>query len=269
MIQMHKLKRILDSFLVVKRIFLFGIVVFVGVTMYQFLLEYTFVDRNLILGIVIIWFLTAYIVLPRTHRILTTIYLPNYYIGRARTGEGLLGDPVNLAVIGSEKKLKEAMLADDWVEAEELNFKTTIKMMKASITRKSYPNAPVSSLYLFMNKQSFTYQKEVGGSTSKRHHVRFWKTPEGWMLPGGFTCDWIGAATYDRKVGFSMFTLQITHKIESDTDIERDFVVESLQRGEDNAHVNVIENFSTGYHTKNAGGDTITTDGALPFITLY
>ena len=265
---MNKLKRILDSFVFLKRAILFVLVVLVGLSIYQFLLSYTFVEKNLILGIVALWFMTSYIVLPRMHRILSKIYLPNYYIGRARTGEGILGDPVNLAVIGTASQLKRAMRKDGWVEAEELNARTAYKMVKATLTRKSYPAAPVSSLYLFMDKQSFAFQKEVGGSTSKRHHVRFWKTPKGWMLPGGFTCDWVGAATYDNKLGFSLFTLQITHKIEADTDVEREYVVESLKRGDKNARVKVIENFSTGYHTKNGGGDTITTDGALPFVTL-
>ncbi len=55
-----------------------------------------------ILGFVLFWALLAYLVLPRLHRILTTIYVPDYFIGRARTSDGLLGDPVNLAVLGDE-----------------------------------------------------------------------------------------------------------------------------------------------------------------------
>ncbi|WP_235934567.1 LssY C-terminal domain-containing protein [Agromyces humi] len=55
-----------------------------------------------ILGFVLFWALLAYLVLPRLHRILTTIYVPDYFIGRARTSDGLLGDPVNLAVRGAK-----------------------------------------------------------------------------------------------------------------------------------------------------------------------
>lgn len=42
----------------------------------------------------------AYPALPRLHRILTRIYVPDYFIGRTRTSDGLLGDPVNLALLG-------------------------------------------------------------------------------------------------------------------------------------------------------------------------
>ena len=69
---------------------------------------------------------------------------------------------------------------------------------------------------LFDRQQDFAYQQEVGGSTSQRHHVRFWRCPEGWMLPGGYAVDWLAAGTYDRSVGFSLFTFQITHKIEAE-----------------------------------------------------
>ena len=33
------------------------------------------------------------------------------------------------------------------------------------------------------------------------------------MLPGGYAVGWLAAGTYDRSVGLSWFTLQITHKI--------------------------------------------------------
>ena len=48
--------------------------------------------------VLVFWVLVAYLALPRIHRILTAIYLPDYFIGRARTADGLLGDPVNLAL---------------------------------------------------------------------------------------------------------------------------------------------------------------------------
>jgi hypothetical protein len=78
--------------------------------------------------------------------------------------------------------------------------------------------------------------------------------------------DLVGAATYDRRVGLSLFTLQITHKVARDTDLERDLIVAVMK--EAGAEVNVVRHFSTGYHSRNGGGDAIETDGDLPTITL-
>lgn len=92
--------------------------------------------------------------------------------------------------------------------------------------------------------------------------------PPEWVLPGGTDVDWLAAGTYDKSVGFSLFTLQITHKIETDIDEERDYVVDSLTSSEPGATVRVLQNFSTGYHSRNGGGDNIQTDGHLPVIDL-
>jgi hypothetical protein len=218
--------------------------------------------------LVAFWVLFTYLLLPRLHRILTHIYVPGYFIGRTRTGDGLLGDPVNLALLGHEGQVHEVMTAAGWILADDLDARSGRAMVTATVARRSYPRAPVSPLMLFDRQQDFAYQQEVGGSTSQRHHVRFWRCPEGWMLPGGYEADWLAAGTYDKSVGFSLFTFQITHKIEANTDIERDFVVRTVTEASPTATVRVIEDFSTGYHSRNGGGDLIQTDGDLPVLDL-
>lgn len=216
--------------------------------------------------ILFIWLFTAYIFLPRVHRKLVKVYLPDYFIGRTRTGDGLLGDPVNLAVIGSKSALKKAMKQAGWERADELSAKTSWKMAVSTVLKRSYPTAPVSSLYLFGEQQELAFQQEIDGSTHKRHHVRFWPTPKKWWLPGGYHADWLGAATYDRSVGFSAFTLQFTHKIEEDIDIERDYVVSTLEKTGLVSKVDTVEHYASGFRSRNGGGDHIKTDGNLPFI---
>ncbi|GAA2449898.1 LssY C-terminal domain-containing protein [Agromyces soli] len=221
-----------------------------------------------ILFFVAFWLLLAYLVLPRLHRILTTIYVPDYFIGRARTSDGLLGDPVNLALLGEEAAVHEAMRRAGWTRADDVDAASSWRIILSTITRRSYDEAPVSPLFLFGQMQDFAYQQEVEGNPAKRHHVRFWRTPEGWLLPGGRRVDWLAAGTFDRAVGFSLFTLQITHKIDADTDVERDHIVRSVVESGVPAAVDVIRDFSTGYHSRNGGGDTITTDGDLPVLAL-
>ena len=80
--------------------------------------------------------------------------------------------------------------------------------------------------------------------------------------------DWLAAGTYDKSVGLSIFTLQVTHKIDENTDIERDYVVKTVTRALRSIELTVLEDFSTGYHSRNGGGDNIITDGDLPVIEL-
>src|SRR6187397_3143262 len=65
--------------------------------------------------LIVFWVFFSYLLLPRLHRILTRLYIPGYFIGRARTSDGLLGDPVNLALLGSEGQLHHALHAGGWV----------------------------------------------------------------------------------------------------------------------------------------------------------
>ncbi len=222
----------------------------------------------LVLFFVLFWAVLAYLVLPRLHRILTQIYVPDYFIGRARTSDGLLGDPINLALLGTEAQLEEAMRRAGWTRADEVTLASSWRIVTSTLLRRSYDEAPVSPLLLFGRQQDAAYQQEVLGNPAKRHHVRFWRCPEGWLLPGGHRVDWLGAGTFDRSVGLSLFTLQVTHKIDANTDIERDHIVSTLKEAHAGVRVRVIEDFSTGYHARNGGGDSIQTDGDLPVLDL-
>jgi hypothetical protein len=214
---------------------------------------------------VIIWALAAYVLVPRINRLLTRIYVPDYFIGRTRTADGLLGDPVNLAVVGTVAELRAAMLSAGWIKADPLTLRSSLRIVTASVLRRSYPSAPVSPLFVFGQKQDLAFEQEVAGTPSQRHHVRFWVCPPGWVLPGGFDVDLVGAATFDRSVGLSLFTFQVTHRVAERTDDERDWVVAGLQP---RADVHMIRHFSTGYHSRNGGGDAIETDGDLPVLAL-
>ncbi|WP_104160930.1 LssY C-terminal domain-containing protein [Arthrobacter sp. ZGTC212] len=218
--------------------------------------------------LVVFWAVLAYLVLPRVDRVLTQIFIPDYFMGRTRTSAGLFGDAVNLAFLGSEKQLRGALERTGWVLADPVTLSSSWRIVTSTLLHRSYLQAPVSPLLLFGRQQDFAYQQEVNGNPRQRHHVRLWRCPEGWMLPGGIASDWLGAASFDRAVGLSLFTLQVTHRVGENIDAERDYLVSSIQQAFPQASVNVIKNFSTGYHSRNGGGDSIVTDGDLPVTNL-
>ncbi len=221
-----------------------------------------------IVAAVVFWALLAYLVLPRLHRILTTVYVPDYFLGRARTSDGLLGDPVNLAFMGTGDQIEASLRTAGWTKADPVTFASSWRIISTTVTRRSYAEAPVSPLFLFSRQQDFAYQQEVDGNPAQRHHVRFWQTPDGWLLPGGRRVDWLAAGTFDTRVGLSLFTLQVTHKIDADTDVERDHIVATVTDADPAVSVDVIRDFSTGYHARNGGGDSIRTDGDLPIVDV-
>jgi hypothetical protein len=196
------------------------------------------------------------------------MYVPNYFIGRARTADGLLADPVNLAIRGAKSDIKRSMKQAGWQLADPLTLHNSWKIVKATLKRQSYANAPVSDLFVFGYKHELAYQKEVDGNPAKRHHIRFWRVPKNMYLPGGYKVDWVAAATYDDAVGFSLWTLQVTHSIDGDVDAERDFVVLTLATKKQIQKVQKIEYFFPKYNHRNGGGHKYFTDGSMVIVDL-
>lgn len=90
--------------------------------------------------------------------------------------------------------------------------------------------------------------------------MRFWRTdrtdPDGRLV-------WIGAATFDTRVGLSHTTGEITHHIAPDVDAERDHLFHSLGETGKLAETYRIEDFHRLRNGRNGGGDPWLTDGAL------
>jgi hypothetical protein len=226
-------------------------------------------DRWFAIGsIFLFWVLLAYVGLPRLQEVLSKVYVPDYFIGRSLTDIGVLGDPINLALDGDESDIHAAMSRAGWTRADELTIGSSWRIVVSSVLRRPYPQAPVSSLFLFGQRQAFAYQQEVDGNPSQRHHVRFWPVPDGWKLPGGFEVQWLASATYDKAVGISLFTLQVTHRVDADIDIERDYVIDTVRYVVPEASLRVIKDYSSAFTTRNGGGDVVRTDGSLPILDL-
>jgi hypothetical protein len=246
----------------------FLVLMLIAVLVYKYLLSDIITGKSHFFAYVALWIFTAYILLPRLYRVFSKLYLPNYFFGRTQTSDGLLGDPVNIAFIATHNQLRTAMKAAGWTEATPINLQSSLRMSYAAVRGSSYPDAPVSSLFLFNRQQDFAFETDIDGNPRQRHHVRFWKTPHMWWLPGGYEADWLAAATFDTNVSLSLFTGQITHKIDANVDQERDFVIETLQHAKQVSNTKIIEHFTSSYHSRNGGGNAIHTDGALPFITI-
>ncbi len=252
----------------ITRMVIFAGIIFGFYVLYKLLLEQALDGSKQIIPVLLLWILSAYIVVPRIHRVLNKFYLPNYFVGRIRSPSGFLSDPVNIALIGQEKDVHTAMQKAGWQRADKLTLKSFLRVTYSALLGKSYPNAPVGDMFLFNRPYDFAYQVEVNGSPNERHHVRFWKTPSKWYLPGGYTSDWLGAASYDTRVGIKIATGQIDHFIHENVDEERDYLIKTLQKSGLTKGVKMVKHFTNAYHDRNNGGDRIKTDGSLPFVTL-
>jgi hypothetical protein len=219
-----------------------------------------------ILGAVLVLYLVAaYVVLPfawkrETARRPGLLDAPRI----THTIDGIPGDPVNLALLGSETEVIRGMITAKWFPADPITFRSSLRIALDSVLRRPDDDAPVSTLELFGRKQDLAFEQPVGDSPRQRHHVRFWS----WDRLEKGRQVWFGAATYDESVGLSHTTGQITHHIGPDVDAERDRILSQLQKAGLTSEVYWIPGFHADREGKNGGGDVWRTDGRLGVAVL-
>ncbi|HTQ40891.1 MAG TPA: LssY C-terminal domain-containing protein [Pirellulales bacterium] len=178
---------------------------------------------------------------------------------------GIPGDPLNIALVGTEEQVTKAMLAADWNPADPLTLKSSLRIAGDTVLHRPYNDAPVSNLYVWNRKEDLAFELPIGNDPRRRNHVRFWKSDK---LDDQGRPLWLGAATLDTKVGFSHTTGEITHHISPDVDTERDKLLDDLQKAGAIASVDYVDNFQPKLDGHNGGGDPYHTDGRLAVGTL-
>src|SRR6266446_510450 len=111
-----------------------------------------------------------------------------------RARDGLPGDPLNVALVGSEAYIQRALAAAGWRPADPITLRSSLGIAESVVLDRPDPDAPMSTLLLFGRHQDLAFEKEVGTSARERNHVRFWRT--NLTIDGGRPV-WVGAATFD------------------------------------------------------------------------
>jgi hypothetical protein len=183
-----------------------------------------------------------------------------------RNEKGADGDPVNVAIVaGSDSELSTAFQRAGWVEAQPVTRASSIGIAKSVLLGRPDSAAPVSPLVLFGRPEDHAFEREVGKSASRRHHVRLWRVAN---IDYHGRPVWIGDAAFDERAGISHRGPHPTHHIDPDIDTERDAVGLALAGASQ-----VIERFHvTGYglrvDARNAEGDRFDTDGEMLVVVL-
>ncbi len=176
------------------------------------------------------------------------------------TGDGHPGGPLNVALVGSEAEVRAIFLAAKWFDADALGIRSDVEIAVGTILKRPDPEAPVSKLYLFGRPEDLAFEQPVDGNPRQRNHVRLWKTAK--TTSKGRTI-WIGAASYDERVGLSYTTGQVTHHIAPDVDRERDHLFANLKATGELSDTYEVPGFHKVLKGRNGGGDPWYTDGAL------
>lgn len=270
------------------RILIFGggaIVIYFAATQ-----TFKYADRqlNAFIALLLVYCLLAYGIIPLLFRLYHVVFKHDHIPLYVTTSDGWASDPVNIAIVCKDKRqLIAAMSQAGWYEAEYASLKNVLREGLSIVLNTSYPEAPVSNLYLFNRKHDIAFQIPTNGrqSARSRHHVRFWRLEAPlkdrhdhnhfefwkeklfkWMV--GEQEVWIGACTEDTSpIGFRYRTATITHRIDSNADKERDFIITTLRKQHS---VRSVQTSAPGEEIKFRGqqAHTFISDGAIKIVHL-
>ena len=104
----------------------------------------------LIAGALVLYLLAAYVLVPAgwlrySHRHPALDDVP----GIAHTAAGIPGDPLNVALIGTQTEVTTIMLIARWYPADSLGLRSDLKIVADTVLKRPDDRAPVSSLYLW------------------------------------------------------------------------------------------------------------------------
>jgi len=235
------------------------------------------------LALFVTYTLGAYVLVPALIRLFRIIHPPKHLPLYCVTPDGLASDPLNIGVIANRRELITAMGKAGWHLADPHSLRNVARLVVSAVLNLSYPNAPVSTLYLFGRKQDIAFEIPVYGSATERHHVRFWATTYDdakdfsiktihWQHRKkhvfGDELLWVGAASLDVGITLIRHNLQFSHMIDPDTNQERELIVTGLEKAR---QVKKIDSIKLGkpYRLKNrVWRGSLHSDGYMKIVRL-
>jgi hypothetical protein len=182
-----------------------------------------------------------------------------------RTSAGIPGDALNVGLVGVKEDVLRAMHEAGWFPADPITLRTSIEIVGSVVLDRPYHDAPVSPLYYDGKKEQLAFEKPDGRSADKRHHVRLWlvleKGTDGRPV-------WLGSVTFDRGVGLSHDTGQVTHHIGPDIDADRDMLMRDLREAGMVQTLFQISGTGPTLLGRNGEGDPYYTDGEIDAASL-
>lgn len=182
-----------------------------------------------------------------------------------RTAQGIPGDPINVGLVGSKEDVLCAMHAAVWYPADPITVRSSLAIIGSVVLDRPYRDAPVSNLFYQGRREDLVFEQPVGSSADQRHHVRFWEVlkqgQEGRPV-------WLGSVTFDRGVGLSRDTGQVTHHIAPNIDAARDGLTDDLKAAKVIEAIYEVSGIGPTLNGRNGEGDRYYTDGEIKISRL-
>jgi hypothetical protein len=184
---------------------------------------------------------------------------------RVQDAAGTQGDRVHFLIVGEEQQVVDSLKRAGWVLVDKNTTNAVVAMGLATLTKQSYVTLPMSELQLFGRNQDYGFaQGDPIKVAAARHHFRIWKAP--FTLDGATV--FAGAGTHDVGFDKDQRNGSLTHKIDPETDKERDYIGKTLQSTGNVAKLDYMTAKGAITKAKTAHGQEFFSDGRSLIIYL-
>jgi pimeloyl-ACP methyl ester carboxylesterase len=184
---------------------------------------------------------------------------------RVVDAEGLAGDRTNFFIVGSELHVVGALERAGWIRVDRTVKDTVFRGILVSMSKQAYVTLPMSELLMFGRAQDYGWaQADPIRVVAARHHFRIWKAP----FTAGGRMVWVGAGTHDIGFDKDQRNGKITHKIDPNTDEEREYIGKSLQETGEVLLLDYLTAAKPVKEAKTAHGEAYHSDGRTLMIYL-
>ncbi len=184
---------------------------------------------------------------------------------RVADAQGDPGDVVNFAILGTQAQVEKAFTAAGWVQVDKTDNEAVLHGLVATLSKKAYLELPMSTLYLFGRPQDLSYARADPLVVAvERHHLRVWnagQTVAGQPL-------WVGSATHDHGLERDERNNGVTHHIDPNIDVERDYIEASFAAAGALSGAAYATPADPVRSTKTATGGAIESDGRIVVLLL-
>jgi len=183
-----------------------------------------------------------------------------FFQPRVFDGHGREGDIVNLLFVAQQPDLGRAFERAGWTSVDRSKHLVAWHLFCHGT---HYTGLPMAHFFVFGRAQDYSYaMPDPSSILSKRHHVRIWKTD--YRVHG--TPVWLAAATHDVAIG--MQKLSVTHHIDPQVDVERDFIGDNLSSTYLVAHSAYLSSTQPVFKATTTNGQPYYSDSRILLIQL-
>ena len=183
----------------------------------------------------------------------------------SETITGAPAEPINIIVIANKDTLDNAFINSGWFLLDQINPKTTLKIINAVIKKEPYPKTPGLPVFWDTRSNDIGFGKPTTENlASSRHHIHFWETS--FITPEEKSI-FVGTAHFDEEIKRKFNIILPIHTTQLLVDKEKEEIKSELEK---NGFIKSFEKIDlTGltYGTKKSGNNFLT-DGQAYILYL-